>query len=137
MKRTFILATFVVFLLGNFTSCKKQSCPVDEPGIKEILTRDMWKLIKMEEYDLNHNLTDLTIYHGEKMEFTPNDNFYFYNWDGNLNDAGTYSLLNDPSRLYIHSGGFDDTFTIDKIDENILILSLDSGHDKIILYAGR
>lgn len=127
----------VVFLLAialmpSLQSCKKKEEP--KPTAKELLTKADWTHIKNEIYDANGNLI-ITITLNNKMVFSPSGDYYYYNSSGNIYEYGTWSLLDDDTKIQLtEHGGQPRTFDIEKLTETEFNISLSGNTGKNILY---
>ncbi len=136
MKKLVILF-LAIAMIPSIQSCKKKETP--KPSAKELITKDDWTVVKFEFYDVNGNLTNTQNYH-RKWVFSPSMDYYIYDDSGDLDDYGTWGLLDDDSkiRLLQHAGNYDYTFDIEKLSDNEFQFSLTvSSSGKGIYYLSR
>ena len=133
MKKLLALFVLTVMISGNLTSCKKQSCPVDEPTKRELLTQAIWNFVKLERYDNDGNLLSTMQFNGDKLELTPAGNYYFYDDANRLSDVGIFTFIEgDPDQLHIASDQIQIIFTVDQLDEEHLVISGIRGNIKSV-----
>jgi hypothetical protein len=126
MKRKFIsMLTLIVLTSGLLVtqSCKKQECPVDEPTKKEILLKEGWKGVKVEEYN-NGNLVNTQSYSGVEWFFLSNGKMIIY-YSGNPGSGDfTYTIQGDVESITLQDNTDIYYFTVKEIKENSLILEI-------------
>ena len=129
----------VVFLLAialipSIQSCKKKE--ESKPTAKELLTKDAWRHVKVEFYNNSGNLVN-TITLNNKMVFSPSGDYYYYNSSGNISEYGTWSLIDDETKIQMRDqGGQPGIFDIEKLTETEFIISF-SDNIREVLYFNR
>ena len=135
MKK-FVVLMLTLVLIPSIQSCKKKEEP--KPSAKELITKDDWTVVKLEFYDANGNLTNTYNYHN-KWVFVPSMDYYMYDDSGDLQSYGTWSLLDDDSKIRFqeHAGIYDYTFDIDKLSDNEFQFSMTGSSGKVVYYLSR
>jgi hypothetical protein len=115
-----ILFVLLVSILGSgLNSCKKE-CPVVEPTLEEILTREGWKYDKIEVY-VNGVLTNTNDLSGWERVYAPSGDYYTYNVQGQTTDYGTYVFNPDTDPMTISLQAFSantpTNYIVEKLEE--------------------
>ena len=136
MKKLIVILLALAMIPAVQSCKKKQKEP--EPSAKELITMGDWTYKKRKVYDSNNNLISSTN-DNEKWVFSTSNDYYFYDNAGDIDEYGTWQLLDDDSKIRFieHYGIYDETLEIIELTEDKFTIRNEISGSKFYFYLER